>query len=462
MTDSASDDPSRGASTAGVHPAAETIAREERRDPRAGATETHGAGGDDDDRGTATKHAEEDEDEDENVRSGGSLGDDEDDDIDDDGGDDGSNSPDFEFPAASAPVAAVAPVADPAGGIPVATSRPNPNPQESAPSESAPLIAPPGTLAHLQRLAAVATRELANLRNELAAERARVGEYSAKLIELRRSTRTMGETAHAKALAATDAIAAAVDARDVAEAALREMGAEVEAAKMANELVRAAEDRAHRAEDRAIAAESRAAAAEARAVRAEADAERAAAEVRAARREVGSRPELDTDAVRGLVRAAEERAADAEERAAAADASVASARSALLESDDRVARLEARLARCRAGAVERAGREGRRDFNLVGADEGDGCERSTGDEKTFAKGADEEKRCRAERRDALVRALDATRGRLRELQLRDAGGDAGALSRFRDVSTTPTKNKAPDPTDRFRPSPREVRPGTDR
>ena len=32
MTDSASDDPSRGASTAGVHPAAETIAREERRD----------------------------------------------------------------------------------------------------------------------------------------------------------------------------------------------------------------------------------------------------------------------------------------------------------------------------------------------------------------------------------------------------------------------------------------------
>ena len=96
-------------------------------------------------------------------------------------------------------------------------SRPNPNPQESAPSESAPQIAPPGTLAHLQRLAAVATRELANLRNELAAERARVGEYSAKLIELRRSTRTMGETAHAKALAATDAIAAAVDARDVAE-----------------------------------------------------------------------------------------------------------------------------------------------------------------------------------------------------------------------------------------------------
>ena len=151
-----------------------------------------------------------------------------------------------------------------------------------------------------------------------------------------------------------------------------------------------------------------------------------------------------------------------EEAARAADASVASARSALLESDDRVARLEARLARCRAGAVERARREGRRDFNLVGAVEGDGCERSTEDEKTFAKGADEEKRCRAERRDALVRALDATRGRLRELQLRDAGGDAGALSRFRNVSTTPTKNKAPDPTDRFRPSPREVRPGTDR
>lgn len=458
MADSASDDPSRGASTAGVHPAAETIAREERRDPRAGATETRGAGGDDDDRRTAT-HAEEDERSD--VRSGGSLGDDEDDDIDDDdGGDDGSNSPDFEFPAASA-AAAVAPVADPAGGIPVATSRPNPNPQESAPSESAPQIAPPGTLAHLQRLAAVATRELANLRNELAAERARVGEYSAKLFELRRSTRTMGETAHAKALAATDAIAAAVDARDVAEAALREMGAEVEAAKMANELVRAAEDGANRAEDRAIAAESRAAAAEARAVRAEADAERAAAEVRAARREAGSKPKLDTDEVRALIRAAEERAADAEERAAAADASVASARSALLESDDRVAGLEARLARCRAGAVERAGREGRRDFT-PGADEGDGRERSTGDEKTFAKGADEEKRCRAERRDALVRALDATRGRLRELQLRDAGGDAGALSRFRDVSTTPTKNKAPDPTDRFRPSPREVRPGTDR
>ena len=202
----------------------------------------------------------------------------------------------------------------------------------------------------------------------------------------------------------------------VAEAALREMGAEVEAAKMANELVRAAEDRAHRAEDRAIAAESRAAAAEARAVRAEADAERAAAEVRAARREVGSRPKLDTDAVRGLVRAAEERAADAEERAAAADASVASARSALLESDDRVARLEARLARCRAGAVERAGREGRRDFNLVG--------RTKATAVNVPRGM--RKRLRKERtRKSAVGPSDGTRSSARSTQ---RGGDCASCS----------------------------------
>ena len=467
MTDAASDDPRRGASTAGVHPAAEMIAREERREPPGGAGATKEHGDSNEDVRTAT-HSEEDERSD--GRSGGSLGDDEDDDGDDDGDNDGSNSPDFEFPAASA-AAAVAPVAE---GIPLATSVPNPNPnpnppEESAPSESASRTDHPGTLARLQRLAAVATGELANLRDELAHERKRVREYAAKLTELRRSTRTMGETAQAKALAATDAINAAVNARDVAEAALRTMGAEVEAAKLANELVRAAEEGAKIAEDRAIAAESRAATAEARAVRAEADAERAACEVRAARREVSSMPKLDTDEVRALVRAAEERAADAEERAAHAEASTASARSALLESNDAVARLEARLAKCRADAVQRAGREGRRDFNRgPGADRGDGCGRSPGDEKTFASsGVDEEKRGRAERRDALVRALDATRGRLRELQLRDAGGDGGALSRFkmsrfRDVSTpTPTKKKAPDPTDRFRPSPQKVRPGTD-
>ena len=223
MTDAASDDPRRGALTAGVHLAAEMIAREERREPPGGAGATKEHGDSNEDVRTAT-HSEEDERSD--GRSGGSLGDDEDDDVDDIGDDDGSNSPDFEFPAASA-AAAVAPVAE---GIPLATSVPNPNPnppEESAPSESAPRTDHPGTLARLQRLAAVATGELANLRDELAHERKRVREYAAKLTELRRSTRTMGETAQAKALAATDAINAAVNARDVAEAALRTMGAEV-------------------------------------------------------------------------------------------------------------------------------------------------------------------------------------------------------------------------------------------
>ena len=118
--------------------------------------------------------------------------------------------------------------------------------------------------------------------------------------------------------------------------------------------------------------------------------------------------------------------------------------------------MEARAARVRAERVERAGRGGRDFIHSPGADKGVVSPRgvgSTADEKRPFAGVDEEKRGRAERRDALVRALDATRGRLRELQLRDVCGDAGALSRFRQATTTPRKNNAPDPADRFRPSP---------
>jgi hypothetical protein len=167
--------------------------------------------------------------------SGGSLGDDEDDDIDDIRPE--SDSPGFEFPGTSAPAA----------------------------STSAPSILPVaktgeklGSLEHLTVLAANATNELANLRRELNAERTRVAQYSTELRMLRRSTKEMGETAHAKAKLATDSIQHALKARNAAESTLVQMKNEVEAAKVANELVRAAEDRAIAAEARANDAENRA------------------------------------------------------------------------------------------------------------------------------------------------------------------------------------------------------------
>lgn len=172
--------------------------------------------------------------------SGGSLGDDEDDDIDDIRPE--SDSPGFEFPGTSAPAA----------------------------STSAPSILPVaktgeklGSLEHLTVLAANATNELANLRRELNAERTRVAQYSTELRMLRRSTKEMGETAHAKAKLATDSIQHALKARNAAESTLVQMKNEVEAAKVANELVRAAEDRAIAAEARANDAENRAAEADA-------------------------------------------------------------------------------------------------------------------------------------------------------------------------------------------------------
>ena len=172
--------------------------------------------------------------------SGGSLGDDEDDDIDDIRPE--SDSRGYEFPGTSAPAA----------------------------STSAPSILPVaktgeklGSLEHLTVLAANATNELANLRRELNAERTRVAQYSTELRMLRRSTKEMGETAHAKAKLATDSIEHALKARDAAESTLAQMKNEVEAARVANELVRAAEDRAIAAEARANDAENRAAEAEA-------------------------------------------------------------------------------------------------------------------------------------------------------------------------------------------------------
>ena len=80
---------------------------------------------------------------------------------------------------------------------------------------------------------------------------------------LRRSTKEMGETAHAKAKLATDSIKHALKARDAAESTATQMKNEVEAARVANELVRAAEDRAIAAEARANDAENRAAEADA-------------------------------------------------------------------------------------------------------------------------------------------------------------------------------------------------------
>ena len=186
----------------------------------------------------------------------------------------------------------------------------------------------------------------------------------------------------------------------------------------------------------------------------------------------------DTTEVLGKIRRAETRADAAEERCDEMTARVAKADAALAESEDRVARLEAKLAKSAVERVERARREGAREYDSYArvpkcpdGGDGDGDEELIGDENAAAegrtrmtlraaacfsssfssfssplkkKGSDPVAAQRAERR-ALCDALDATQGRLRELQLRGTKGEAGALNAFR-----AGRGKTVDPTDKFR------------
>ena len=176
----------------------------------------------------------------------------------------------------------------------------------------------------------------------------------------------------------------------------------------------------------------------------------------------------DTTEVLGKIRRAETRADAAEERCDEMQARVAKADAALAESEDRVARLEAKLAKAAVERVERARREGAREYDSyarVPKCQDDGVE-LIGDENaasegrtrmtpraaacfsfsspSMKKGSDPVAAQRAERR-ALCNALDATQGRLRELQLRGTKGEAGALNAFR-----AGRGKTVDPTDKFR------------
>jgi seryl-tRNA synthetase len=176
----------------------------------------------------------------------------------------------------------------------------------------------------------------------------------------------------------------------------------------------------------------------------------------------------DTTEVLGKIRRAETRADAAEERCDEMQARVAKADAALAESEDRVARLEAKLAKAAVERVERARREGAREYDSyarVPKCPDDGVE-LIGDENaasegrtrmtlraaacfsfsspSMKKGSDPVAAQRAERR-ALCNALDATQGRLRELQLRGTKGEAGALNAFR-----AGRGKTVDPTDKFR------------
>ena len=176
----------------------------------------------------------------------------------------------------------------------------------------------------------------------------------------------------------------------------------------------------------------------------------------------------DTTEVLGKIRRAETRADAAEERCDEMTARVAKADAALAESEDRVARLEAKLAKAAVERVERARREGAREYDSyarVPKCPDDGVE-LIGDENaasegrtrmtlraaacfsfsspSMKKGSDPVAAQRAERR-ALCNALDATQGRLRELQLRGTKGEAGALNAFR-----AGRGKTVDPTDKFR------------
>ena len=180
----------------------------------------------------------------------------------------------------------------------------------------------------------------------------------------------------------------------------------------------------------------------------------------------------DTTEVLGKIRRAETRADAAEERCDEMTARVAKADAALAESEDRVARLEAKLAKSAVERVERARREGAREYDSYARvpkcpDGDDGGVELIGDENAASegrtrmtpraaacsssfsspstkKGPDPVAVQRAERR-ALCDALDATQGRLRELQLRGTKGEAGALNAFR-----AGRGKTVDPTDKFR------------
>ena len=183
----------------------------------------------------------------------------------------------------------------------------------------------------------------------------------------------------------------------------------------------------------------------------------------------------DTTEVLGKIRRAETRADAAEERCDEMQARVAKADAALAESEDRVARLEAKLAKSAVERVERARREGAREYDSYArvpkcpdGGDGDGGGEAIGDENAASegrtrmtpraaacssfssssplmkKGSDPVAAQRAERR-ALCDALDATQGRLRELQLRGTKGEAGALNAFR-----AGRGKTVDPTDKFR------------
>ena len=175
----------------------------------------------------------------------------------------------------------------------------------------------------------------------------------------------------------------------------------------------------------------------------------------------------DTTEVLGKIRRAETRADAAEERCDEMTARVAKADAALAESEDRVARLEAKLAKSAVERVERARREGAREYDSYARVPKcpDGGEEAIGDENAASegrtrmtpraaaysfsspltkKGSDPVAAQRAERR-ALCDALDATQGRLRELQLRGTKGEAGALNAFR-----AGRGKTVDPTDKFR------------
>ena len=177
----------------------------------------------------------------------------------------------------------------------------------------------------------------------------------------------------------------------------------------------------------------------------------------------------DTTEVLGKIRRAETRADAAEERCDEMQARVAKADAALAESEDRVARLEAKLAKSAVERVERARREGAREYDSYarvpkcpdGGDVAIGDENAASEGRTrmtlmraacsssfssplMKKGPDPVAAQRAERR-ALCDALDATQGRLRELQLRGTKGEAGALNAFR-----AGRGKTVDPTDKFR------------
>ena len=174
----------------------------------------------------------------------------------------------------------------------------------------------------------------------------------------------------------------------------------------------------------------------------------------------------DTTEVLGKIRRAETRADAAEERCDEMQARVAKADAALAESEDRVARLEAKLAKSAVERVERARREGAREYDSYarvpkcpdGGEEAIGDENAASEGRTRTtpraaacsssfstkKGSDPVAAQRAERR-ALCDALDATQGRLRELQLRGTKGEAGALNAFR-----AGRGKTHDPTDKFR------------